>query len=72
MGIEIRNKTLGIIGLGNVGSEVARRAKGLEMRLIAYDPFVSVEYAGNLGVELVSLKEILKKVRLYHLAYATY
>ncbi len=59
MGIEIRNKTLGIIGLGNVGSEVARRAKGLEMRLIAYDPFVSVEYAGNLGVELVSLKGIL-------------
>jgi len=47
--------------LGNVGSEVARRAKGLEMRLIAYDPFVSVEYASNLGVELVSLEEILRK-----------
>jgi D-3-phosphoglycerate dehydrogenase len=61
MGIEIRNKTLGIIGLGNVGSEVARRAKGLEMHLIAYDPFVSVEYASNLGVELVSLQEVLKK-----------
>ncbi|MBE0415134.1 MAG: phosphoglycerate dehydrogenase [Dehalococcoidia bacterium] len=61
MGIEIRNKILGIIGLGNVGSEVARRAKGLEMRLIAHDPFVSVEYARNLGVELVSLEEILKE-----------
>ena len=61
LGIEVRNKTLGIIGLGNVGSEVARRAKGLEMRLIAHDPFVSIEYARNLGVELVSLKELLKE-----------
>ncbi|GAI24913.1 unnamed protein product, partial [marine sediment metagenome] len=51
----------GIIGLGNVGSEVARRATGLEMRLIAYDPFVSIEYASNLGVELVSMKELLKQ-----------
>ena len=59
MGIEVRNKTLGIIGLGNVGSEVARRAKGLEMRLIAHDPFVSVDYARTLGVELVSMEELL-------------
>ena len=61
MGTEVRNKTLGIIGLGNVGSEVARRAKGLEMRLIAYDPFVSIEYAGTLGVELVSLEDVLRR-----------
>jgi D-3-phosphoglycerate dehydrogenase len=61
LGIELRNKTLGIVGLGNVGSEVARRAKGLEMHLMAYDPFVSIEYASNLGVELVSLKELLKE-----------
>ena len=61
LGIEVRNKTLGIIGLGNVGSEVARRAKGLEMRLIAHDPLVSIEYASNLGVALVSLKELLKE-----------
>ncbi|MBE9483068.1 MAG: phosphoglycerate dehydrogenase [Chloroflexi bacterium] len=61
MGIEIRNKTLGIIGLGNVGSEVARRALGLEMKLIAYDPFISVDYARNLQVELVSLEQLLKE-----------
>jgi len=61
IGIEVRNKTLGIIGLGNVGTEVARRAKGLEMRIIAHDPFVSPEYASTLGVELVSLDALLKQ-----------
>lgn len=61
IGTEVRNKTLGIIGLGRVGSEVARMAKGLEMRLIACDPFVSVEQAGHLGVELVSRDELLKR-----------
>lgn len=61
MGTELRNKTLGIVGLGNVGSEVARRAKAFEMRLIAYDPFASVEYARNLGVALVNLEELLKE-----------
>ena len=60
MGTEVRDKTLGIIGLGNVGSEVTRRAQGLEMRVIAHDPFVSVEYARNLQVELVPLKQLLK------------
>ncbi len=61
MGIEVKNKTLGIVGLGNVGSEVARRARGLEMKLIACDPFVSVDYARNLQVELVDLKRLLKE-----------
>jgi len=61
MGIEVRNKTMGIVGLGNVGSEVARRAKGLDMRLIGYDPFISIEYARNLGVEMVSLEELLRQ-----------
>ncbi|MFC1974757.1 NAD(P)-dependent oxidoreductase, partial [Chloroflexota bacterium] len=60
MGIEVRNKTLGIIGLGNVGSEVARRAQGLEMKLIGYDPFISVDHAHNLKVELTSLEQLLK------------
>ena len=59
IGIEVRNKTLGIIGLGRVGSEVARRAKGFTMRLIAYDPFVSPDFANILGVELVSLDDLL-------------
>ncbi len=61
MGIEVRNKTLGIVGLGNVGSDVARRARGLEMRVIAYDPFISVDYARNLQAELVSLEQLLKE-----------
>ena len=61
MGIELRNKTLGIVGLGRVGSEVARRAQGLSMRLIAYDPFVSPDYARLLRAELVSLGELLEQ-----------
>jgi len=61
IGTEVRNKTLGIIGLGNVGSEVARRARGLEMKIIAYDPFISVDYARNLQVELVPLKQLLQE-----------
>ena len=44
MGIEVRNKTLGIIGLGRVGSEVARRAASFGMRLVAYDPFVAPDF----------------------------
>jgi D-3-phosphoglycerate dehydrogenase len=61
MGTEVRNKTLGIIGLGSVGSEVARRARGLEMRLIAHDPYISVDHAQNLQVELVSFEQVLKE-----------
>ncbi|GAI98738.1 unnamed protein product, partial [marine sediment metagenome] len=60
-GTEVRNKTLGIIGLGNVGSEVARRARGLEMKLIAHDPFISVDHAHNLQVELVSLERLFQE-----------
>jgi D-3-phosphoglycerate dehydrogenase len=58
--VELRNKILGIIGLGNVGSAVARRAQGLEMRVIAYDPYVSPDYARNLRVEMVSLEDLLR------------
>jgi len=61
MGTEVRNKTLGIIGLGNVGSEVAKLARGLQMKLIGYDPFISVEHARNLQVNLVSLEDLLKE-----------
>ncbi len=61
MGTEVRNKTLGIIGLGSIGSEVARRARGLEMKLIAHDPFISVDHARNLQVELVSFEQLLKE-----------
>jgi len=61
MGTEVRDKTLGIIGLGNVGSEVARRARGLQMKLIAHDPFISVDHARHLQVELVPLKQLFKE-----------
>jgi len=58
-GVEIRGKTLGIIGLGNVGSEVSKRAHGLEMDVIAFDPVVSVERAELFNVQLVTLDELL-------------
>ncbi|MBL7209850.1 MAG: phosphoglycerate dehydrogenase, partial [Dehalococcoidia bacterium] len=61
VGTELNNKTLGIIGLGNVGSEVARRAQSFEMRLVGYDPFVSPDYAHNLGVELLPVEQLLKE-----------
>jgi D-3-phosphoglycerate dehydrogenase / 2-oxoglutarate reductase len=60
-GTEIRGKTLGVIGLGNVGSEVAKRAHGLEMEVVAYDPVVSVERAELFNVELVSLNDLLER-----------
>jgi len=61
MGVEVRGKTLGVIGLGQIGSEVARRGRGLEMHVIAHDPFVSEERARVLNVEIVSLEELLKR-----------
>jgi D-3-phosphoglycerate dehydrogenase / 2-oxoglutarate reductase len=61
IGTEVRGKTLGVIGLGNVGSEVAKRAHGLEMDVIAYDPVVSVERAELFNVQLVALNELLER-----------
>ena len=61
MGIEVRNKTLGIIGLGRVGSEVARRAASFGMNLIAYDPFVAPDFAARMGVAVMSLDEVLAR-----------
>ena len=61
MGVELCNKTLGIIGLGNVGRIVAERALGLRMKVIGHDPFVQAEAAARMGVELVSLDEIFKR-----------
>ncbi|MEE8472874.1 MAG: phosphoglycerate dehydrogenase [Dehalococcoidia bacterium] len=60
-GVELRNKVLGILGLGNVGTAVASRARGLEMRILAYDPFVSTDFAQNLGVQLVSVDELISE-----------
>ena len=61
MGVEIAAKTLGIIGCGNIGSIVADRAQGLKMKVIAFDPFLSAERARDIGVEKVTLDELLKR-----------
>ena len=61
MGTELNGKTLGIIGLGNIGMQVARRARPLGMNLIAHDPFVSRELAKDRGVELLTLDELFAK-----------
>src|ERR1700704_5515071 len=61
MGVEITGKTLGIIGCGNIGSIVADRGRGLRMKVIAYDPFLSPERARDLGVEKVELAELFKR-----------
>lgn len=61
MGTELRGKTLGLVGLGNVGSEVARRARSFEMRVIGVDPLITVESATKLQVELVDLKKLLQE-----------
>lgn len=61
VGVELCNKTLGIIGLGNVGRIVAERAAGLRMKVIGYDPFISPESIARMGVEPASLEEIFTK-----------
>jgi D-3-phosphoglycerate dehydrogenase len=61
MGVELYGKTLGLIGAGNIGSIVADRARGLKMHVVAYDPFLSAERAGNLGVEKVELADLLAR-----------
>jgi D-3-phosphoglycerate dehydrogenase len=60
-GTELRRKTLGLVGFGRVGMEVARRARALEMKVVAYDPYVTPAAASELDVELVSLEEVLKR-----------
>ncbi len=60
-GKEIFNKTLGIIGVGRIGSVVAERALGLSMRVLGYDPFITKETVAAKGVDLVSLDELLAR-----------
>lgn len=57
-GVELYNKVLGIVGLGRIGQAVAKRAMSFGMKIIAYDPFISKEIAGKLGIELVELKKL--------------
>jgi D-3-phosphoglycerate dehydrogenase len=58
LGTEIRGKTLGILGLGRIGQEVAQRARSFGMRIVAHDPFISKEIAESFGVELLTLEEV--------------
>src|ERR1700723_3703524 len=60
-GTEMRGKTIGLVGLGRVGTEVARRARGLEMKGVAYDPFGTPGAAREVEVELLPLDEVLKQ-----------
>jgi D-3-phosphoglycerate dehydrogenase len=61
MGVELNDKVLGIVGFGRIGHEVAKRARAMEMKCIAYDPFISKEKAASLGVELVPLDELFRR-----------
>lgn len=61
MGMELTGKTLALIGCGNIGSVVAERALGLKMKVIAYDPFLAVERAADLGILKVELDELFAR-----------
>ena len=61
MGVELTGKTLGVIGCGNIGSIVASRGLGLKMRVVAFDPFLSVERAAEVGVEKLELNDLLAR-----------
>lgn len=61
MGVELYNKILGICGLGRIGTEVARRAKSFGMKILAYDPYLSLGVAQEIGVEVVELEELFQR-----------
>jgi|TARA_B110001454_G_scaffold39672_1_gene39038 D-3-phosphoglycerate dehydrogenase len=61
MGVELFEKTLGIVGLGRIGSNVAERAHAFKMKIVAFDPYVTQERAEILGVELIEMKDLLER-----------
>jgi len=61
LGTEIFKKTLGIIGLGRIGGEVAKRAQSFGMEIVAYDPYISKAHAREIGVKLVSFPELIRQ-----------
>jgi D-3-phosphoglycerate dehydrogenase len=61
MGLEIYNKTLGLIGLGAIGRCVALRAKGFQMKVLAHDPFWPEDFAAEHGIERVSVEDLLRR-----------
>lgn len=60
-GVELNKKILGVVGVGRIGSEVARRARALGMETIAYDPYITKDHAEKLGLEIVALEDLLKQ-----------
>ncbi|MHB1844936.1 MAG: phosphoglycerate dehydrogenase [Deltaproteobacteria bacterium] len=60
-GHELSGKTLGVVGTGNIGSVVVERARAMRMKALAFDPYISAEAAARMGVELVSLDELLRR-----------
>lgn len=61
MGVELYNKIIGILGLGRIGSEVAKRCQGMGMNVIAFDPFISDEKVEEMGIEKVELDQLYKR-----------
>jgi D-3-phosphoglycerate dehydrogenase len=61
VGVELNGKTLGIVGLGRIGAEVAKRAKGFNMKIVAFDPYLTPEKADKLGIQYGSLEEVIKQ-----------
>ncbi len=60
-GVELRGKTLGIVGLGKIGQAIAVRARAMEMTVLGSDPFVTPDQAANLGVELVTFEDLVTR-----------
>ena len=61
MGVELNEKTLGIVGLGRIGREVAKRAASFDMRIIGYDPFITGDKAAAMGIQAMTLEELFKQ-----------
>jgi D-3-phosphoglycerate dehydrogenase / 2-oxoglutarate reductase len=60
-GVELNKKTLGIVGMGRIGTEVARRARAMGMKIVTYDPYVSAEQSEKIGVEMLPFEDLLKE-----------
>jgi D-3-phosphoglycerate dehydrogenase len=64
MGVELFNKVLGIVGVGQIGSHLTKLAQGIGMRVIAYDPYLAAERAEKMGVEMVDLPELFRRAEV--------